>query len=184
VFTITTFPTATAVLLFSAVPTAPQNVVLTFGLQSPTFDPDSQILNTTVNVSWVTPLEPNGVITNYFVNIYSSDDVMDNVISETAVAGNVVSSQFMVSVSPYVQYRASVRAATSEGSSDTEMSAPQFSPEAGMYIVRRFSHIQFEVPIFAVVLLWVHHDNNPYPRQLIFSLPLRTRSSERCHTVL
>ena len=119
-------------LLLSTAPTAPQSVVLTFKPQL-SFSFNNGMLNTTANISWLPPLELNGVITGYTLTLVEGTAGPETLLG--TAGGGDTSALFMVSVSPYVQYTVSVVASTSAGSSNAAVSASVFSPEAGELIV-------------------------------------------------
>jgi len=101
---------------------------MTFDEASQSFDPITQILNISVNVSWDKPPNTNGNLQYYSITVFRV------VGANVERSLNVSSSEFMVvlsflSLSPFTQYETTVTAVTGGGSSVANITRQ--SPEAG-----------------------------------------------------
>ena len=100
---------------------------MSFG-DSSTFNRSTLELSVDVSISWSPPSQPNGVITDYSVTVYRSDNISDIVYRNTMATDTVVTAS--VEVSPFTNYTVSVSASTAAGEGESE-EVTITSPQAG-----------------------------------------------------
>ena len=118
------------ILVFLVAPGPVQNVILVFDSTPLSFDPDTRDLNASLNITWLEPVEPNGVISSY---TYTLLDVSDGTVvspSSTSLTQVVTTAVVL----PYEQYRVRVVAVTGGGSGDESFSGLERSPQTGVCV--------------------------------------------------
>ena len=118
------------VCVVSAEPGPVRNIAASFVDADSVFDPITRMLNLSIDIEWIEPIYPNGVITAYSVTVYQSDDSSDVVYSNDAVTDLTVTESVMVL--PFTDYTVTVAASTLAGQGD-ETTIIILSPEAGIY---------------------------------------------------
>ena len=118
------------VCVVSAEPGPVRNITASFVDADSVFDPITRMLNLNIDIAWIEPINPNGVITAYNVTVYQTDNSSDVVFSNAAVTDLAVTESVMVL--PYTNYTVTVAASTSAGQGD-ETTIIILSPEAGIY---------------------------------------------------
>ncbi len=103
-----------------------RSVSLSFGSVT-SFNSTSNEVTVSISITWVEPLEPNGVVNLYN---YTLVDVDDEPVQSTLSTG-LISVDTNVTVSPYQLYRVRVVATTTGGTGEAAFSMSQRSPEAG-----------------------------------------------------
>ena len=104
---------------------------VSFDLLGSVFNAISRMYTLNIDISWIEPINPNGVITAYNVTVYQTDDSSDVVFSD-AVTDLAVTESVMVL--PYTNYTVAVAASTSAGQGD-ETTIIILSPEAGIVFI-------------------------------------------------
>ena len=100
---------------------------MSFG-NSSTFNRSTLELSVAVSISWSPPSQPNGVITDYNVTVYRSDNTGDIVYRNATATDTVVTVS--VEVSPFTNYTVSVSASTAAGEGESA-EVIVTSPQAG-----------------------------------------------------
>ena len=118
----------TVFLFFLTVPEMVENLNAAFILDG-NFDTTTQQWEIDLNITWERPTNPNGIITNYSVTVYQTDNSSNVVYRSSRTQPNVVAS---VMVAAYVNYTVTVSAFTSAGEGE-DNSFITISPEAGMF---------------------------------------------------
>ena len=101
-----------------------------FDISGSEYNTTSRVYTLNIDISWIEPINPNGVITAYNVTVYQTDDSSDIVYSNDAVTDLAVTESVMVL--PYTNYTVTVAASTSAGQGD-ETTITILSPEAGKH---------------------------------------------------
>ena len=111
--------------IFTA-PSVVTNLDAEFG-PSTFFDPDSRLHTLNISISWDTPVNLNGVIVSYQVNV-TNTEFDTEIYSDINVADLNVTESVMVL--PFTDYTVSVTASTSAGQGE-EVFVVIVSPQAG-----------------------------------------------------
>ena len=93
------------------------------------FNADNQTISITVNISWTPPQDPNGVLSNYTVEIRESDTNKSLILAEN-IDSETVFIQWNIFARPFASHIVIVTART-EGGRTSNTSSPVLSPEAG-----------------------------------------------------
>ena len=105
----------------------------------------SSIANTSAEISWMPPVNENGIITNYTIEIFSGVQV---VISQTLTASDL---EYMATgLNPFTNYSVSVYASTSAGAGETV--SEEFMTDTGS----EFLHTSNVAPNLSVTEEYVH----------------------------
>ena len=100
------------------------------------------MLSLSVEIEWDEPMFPNGVLMDYTVTVYQTENSSNVVYSDDSIAGLTVTAE-SVMVLPYTNYTVSVSASTSAGQGE-ETTTIITSPEASKLIFQSLHyHIVF-----------------------------------------
>ena len=100
------------------------------------------MLNLSVEIEWDEPMFPNGVLMDYSVTVYQTENSSNVVYSDDSIAGLTVTAE-SVMVLPFTNYTVSVSASTSAGQGE-ETTTIITSPEASKLIFQSLHyHIVF-----------------------------------------
>ena len=116
-------------------PSQVENSDAMFVISGSTFNPTDRMYTLDINIEWIEPINPNGVITAYSVTVYQTDNSSDVVYSNDTVTDLAVTESVMVL--PFTNYTVTVAASTSAGQGD-ETTIIILSPEAGKHKLSAF----------------------------------------------
>ena len=94
------------------------------------YNTDTQMYTLDMNIMWVEPVNPNGIITSYEVTVTQTDNSNNIVYTDDSLTVTSVTESVMVL--PFTNYTVTVTASTSAGQGDPE-SVVELSPDAGKH---------------------------------------------------
>ena len=96
------------------------------------FNSTTRMYTLNMEITWIEPTNPNGVITSYEVTVSRTDDTNDMVYNDDILEGTSVTTSVMVL--PFTNYTVTVAASTSAGQGEGVTTVIE-SPQAGKQCV-------------------------------------------------